>query len=499
MKTINSIKVVGIDYVPIKCECVIAPGIGIHLVGLADVAVKESLLRTITAMQAGGWRIPGKKIVLNLAPADLTKSGEAYDLPIALAMIAESGQAVMEHVEKMVVVGELALDGHVRGVSGAVQACRAAVEQGMGCIVPFENWPEVAELFGPDAKIFPVKNLSEAIEVAQTGTGETAWEMLERDKDGGEEDVRRWRWDDIVGQAAAKRGLEIAAAGGHHVLLMGAVGTGKAGLARAMLDILPVMDKEEAMEVASVWSAAGKGMKRVRPFRMPFGGASLPAILGGGAGDRLLPGEVSLSSRGVLYMGDWPRMPKALAEALRGPVEDGKIVISRLKSKVEFPTKFQLVVGTEPCPCGYYGEGDACCCTPKQRREWLSKLSGPVLDRVDVQIWVHPEKDGADVTGDPASVVAERVAAARVRQIARQGKLNAELTGQELCQWVPADNEVLRFAETIVERLGLSARAWTRMLKIAMTIADLEGAEQLRSEHIAEAASFRFLDRRIEE
>lgn len=489
MRTTNTIKLQGVDFVPVKVECEITPGIGIHLIGLADLAVKKSLLRTITAMQACGYYIPGKKIVINIAPADLVKSGSSYDLSIALGILAESGQASVDFLESFVVLGELALDGHVRAVPGVVQAVQAAKDNGYGVIVPRANAAEVEGLFDDYKPVYYVETLGEAIAVV--GTLKGARKPGEVDE---QPELEGW-WDRITGQHAAKRGLEIAAAGGHPVFMMGAPGSGRSALAKAMLDILPPMTKDETIEVAKVWSAAGKGMTiKRRPFRAPHCSASMAAMFGGGAGGWIMPGEVSLASGGVLYLDEYAELPRAMKDVLRGPLEDGKVVFSRLKSKVEYPTKFHLIAGTNPCPCGYYGEGDRCTCTPHQREAYMARMSGPVFDRLTVQLWVHPDVSGT--AGEPAAVVAERVRKARDRQMKRQGKLNDELSAQELAQYVPTNNEVLQFAETIVERLGLSARAWSRMLKIAMTIADLEGAESVRTEHIAEASSYRFLDRR---
>ena len=488
MRTTNTIKLQGVDYVPVKVECEVTPGIGIHLVGLADEAVKESLLRTVTAMQACGYYIPGKKIVINLAPADLTKEGSGYDLAIALTTIAESGQSSADYLESFVILGELALDGHIRAVPGVVQAVQAAKDQGYGVIVPMANAAEVEGLFDDYKPVYYVNHLDEAIAVVNTLTGARVPGEVD------EQPAPEGWWDRITGQHAAKRALEIAAAGGHPVFMMGAPGSGRTALAKAMLDILPPMTKEEAMEVAKIYSVAGKYEQRQRPFRAPHVSASMAALLGGGRGEGIKPGEVSLAHNGVLYLDEFPEYPRAKYEALRGPLEDGKVVISRLKSKVEYPAKSMLVVGANPCPCGYYGEGDRCTCTKGQREAYLARMSGPIFDRLTVHVWVHPDVSGT--AGEPAAVVAERVRKARDMQMKRQGKLNDELNAQELAQYVPTNNEVLQFAETIVERIGLSARAWSRMLKVAMTIADLEGAESVRTEHIAEAASYRFLDRR---
>lgn len=491
MRTTNTIKLQGVDYVPVKVECEITPGIGIHLVGLADLAVKESLLRTVTAMQACGYRIPGKKIVINLAPADITKDGSGYDLAIALSVIAESGQSSADYLESFVILGELALDGHIRAVPGVVQAVQAAKDQGYGVIVPRANAAEVEGLFDDYKPVYYVNHLDEAIAVVNTLTcARVPGEVDEQPEHEG------W-WDRITGQNGAKRALEIAAAGGHHILMIGAPGSMKAALGKAMLDILPPMSKEETMEVAKIWSAAGRNQQvKRRPFRAPHTSASMRTWAGGGAGDTILPGEVSLAHNGVLYVDQFAEIPRVVGEFLRAPVEDGKVVISRLRSKVEYPSRFQLILASNPCPCGYYGEGDRCTCTKGVRERYMARLSGPVIDHVDVQVWVHPElPENVAVTGDPASVVAGRVRAARERQMQRQGKLNSELDVTELSKFVQAGNEELSFLEEIITKMGLSARAFSRMLRIAMTIADLDGAERVRKEHLAEAACYRFLDR----
>ena len=490
MRTTNTIKLQGVGYVPVKVECEITPGIGIHLVGLADLAVKESLLRTITAMQACGYRIPGKKIVINLAPADLNKSGGSYDLSIALGILAESGQAELPYIESLVVLGELALDGQVRMIPGAVQAVRAAVDQGFGIILPRANARELKGLFDDYKPVYYVENLREAIEVAGTLKHVECDDRFDRE----DEQVEGW-WDRITGHVGAKRALEIAAAGGHNVLMMGAPGSCRSALAKAVLDILPPMSKDEAMEVSKVYSVAGRGPWRPtggrRPFRAPHYSASMAAMLGGGVGECVLPGEVSLANNGVLFLDEYAELPRAMRDALRGPMEDGKVVISRLKSKVEYPTRFQLIAGTNPCSCGYHGEGDRCKCTTGQREAYLASLSGPVCDMLTMHVWVHPEVGG--LKGEPAAVVAERVRKARELQMKRQGKLNDELKAAELPELGDNSKDM---AETLMERMSLSARAYTRMLKIARTIADLEGYEAILPQHLAEAASYRFLDRR---
>lgn len=332
--------------------------------------------------------------------------------------------------------------------------------------------------------------LNETIQIAETLKGETLGERTVQKNDMSDFEKH---WDDIVGQHGAKRALEIAAAGGHHLLMVGPVGSGKALLAKAMLDILPPMSKDETMEVSKVYSTIASPSPVGRPFRAPHYATSIRAMLGGGAGENIVPGEVTLANKGILFIDQWPDMPKAMAEALRGPVEDKKITISRLKSKVDYPTDFQLVVGAYPCPCGYYGTGDRCTCTTGQRLAYMSKLSGPVIDMVDVQVWVNANlPNNNDVKREPASAVAERVARARARQIERQGKLNGALTSRELPELGENSKDM---TENIMAKMGFSARAWSRMLKIARTIADLDDCEAILPQHIAEAASFRFLDR----
>lgn len=483
MRTVNTIKVAGIGYDLIKCECEVTDGIGIHLVGLADTAVKECLLRTVTALQSLGYRIPGKRIVINLAPATIMKNGCGYDLAVALSLLAASGQVELKNLEKYVVLGELGLTGYVREVPGCVQACKAAMDNDMKVIIPRANAAEVDDLF---EDVCAVDNLVEAIEVIETGVNE-------REKESAGVGDEGCAWDWLGDDSATRRGLEIAAAGGHNLLLMGAPTSAKATYAQALRDLLPPMNAEEAMEVASIYSAAGRKWTRRRPFRAPYYASSTVAWFGGGEGVK--PGEVSLADRGVLYMSEFNQVPKIIKEAVQGVVDDGRVVISRLRGKAEYPSRFQLVVGTEPCPCGWYGEGDLCKCTKSQRERWLNALGGPLMDRIDVQCWVH-EGFNKSVESEPAVVVAERVAAARKRQMERQGKLNAELRVVEL---PVLSEESQNMAEELIERIPLNARVYSRMLRIARTIADLEGVDEIKPCHLAEASCYRFLDKRLED
>lgn len=508
---ISSAKCVGINAVAVTVEIDISPGIGLHLVGLADAAVKESLLRTVTAMQAVGFRVPGKKIVINLAPANMHKRGSGYDLPIALGIIAASGQLELPYLDDFLLLGELGLDASLRHVSGTLAAAELARKLGKkGCIFPLESAPEAA-IF-PDLRVYGASNLLDVIKILRSQ--EDASDYLVHScaymeiSDYEQKDYMDF--SEIYGQEVAKRGLEIAAAGGHNVIMIGAPGSGKTSLARALAGILPPMDLEEAMMVSKIYSAAGKrisgtGLMRIRPFRAPHYSASLPAIIGGGNGENVLPGEVSLAHGGVLFLDEFAQMPKSVTEALRVPIEDRRVVISRLHSKIEYPSSFILVAASNPCPCGYYGEKDRCTCTPGQRLGYISRLSGPIMDRIDLQIWVHPVKTGTLLDGyrqkekaESSASIRERVVEARRRQRARFGDstTNAEMNSRQLQLYCHLSSECETLLERVINSLGLSARAFSRIIRISRTIADLEGDGTIQERHILEAVSFRFLDRK---
>ena len=510
---IHGAKCVGIEAVSIRIEIEIQLGIGIHLVGLADAAVKESLLRTVTALQARGFHIPGKKIVINLAPADMHKQGSGYDLPIALGIIAASGQRPMAELEKYLIMGELGLDAGVRPVSGALPMVELAQKMGLrGCILPEESALEAVDY--TDSLLFGVRTLDDVLRIL-AGEEDVSdlliWntETYARAvREQPEHPASYMDFADIIGQNGAKRGVEIACSGGHNVLLIGAPGSGKSSIAKAMAGILPPMTREESAITSKVYSVAGRasggvGLMRSRPFRAPHISASKAAILGGGSGENILPGEVSLATNGVLFADEFCEAPKSTLEALRGPMEDRKVTISRLKAKIEYPASFMLVAASNPCPCGYYGEGDRCTCTVGQRLGYLSKLSGPIMDRIDIQIWVHPVETSALVRGgkaEPSEAIAARVLKAREIQRERfRGSgifTNAEMSSKQLEAFCPLDEECKQLLERLIDKLGLSARAYTRIIKIARTIADLSGSADIHPEHLAEAASYRFLDRR---
>lgn len=496
-------KCIGIEAHRVTVEVDIMNGLGIHLVGLADAAVKESLLRTVTALTSIGFKIPGRKIVINLAPADIRKNGSGYDVPIALGIIAASGQMELPLLDRFLIMGELGLDASVRKVDGALPMAELAARCGfMGCILPAESATEAVECEG--VKVYGVRTLNDVLGIV---SGEDCDGLLaSSDAEDDEEYSPVMDFSEIIGQEGPKRGLEIAAAGGHNVIMIGPPGSGKSSLAKALAGILPPMNKEEAIQTTKIYSVAGKGrtgcgLMRSRPFRAPHISVSVPAMIGGGS-DAIMPGEISLAHNGVLLIDEFCEAPKRLVETLRGPMEDRKVVISRLKNKVEYPASFMLVAASNPCPCGYWGEGDRCTCSVGRREAYLAKLSGPIMDRIDIQLWLHCVPPGKLVTGSPAessAEVAARVLAAREIQKKRfLGEdifTNAEMSNRHIKKYCRLDGDCREYLEKVMTRLGLSARACSRILKLARTIADLEGAEDIALHHLTEASGYRFLDK----
>ena len=505
---VNGAKCIGIESVVVTVEVDVTLGIGVHLCGLADVAVKESLVRTFNALNASGFRIPGKKIVINLAPADLHKSGSGYDLPIAIAVIAASEQETFQDLSSFIIMGELGLDGSIRDIPGALPIADMAAARGFkACIFPRRSAMEALEVAG--VKVYAVDRLQDVICILK-GDQDSAQFLLEADSSDHQSEAfpePEVDFADIIGQSGAKRGVEIAAAGGHNLLLIGSPGCGKSSLAKAMAAILPPMTAQERLLTSKIYSVAGKGdspcvHSHTRPFRAPHCSASLAAMVGGGAGDNVTPGEVSLAQGGVLFLDEISLMPKSVLEALRAPLEDRKVTISRLRYKVEFPASFTLVAAANPCPCGYWGEGDRCTCTPSQRMAYLGRLSGPLIDRMDLQIYVNTVPPGrilGATKAESSTQVAQRVLAARRIQEnrfrAEPINCNAEMNNRQIEKYCPLSPQCSDALERILGTMHLSMRAYFRIIRMARTIADLEGAPQIEPYHLEEAASYRFLDR----
>ena len=493
----------GINATTITIETDCSEGVGIRIVGLPDVAVKESLLRVTTALLGYGYRIPGRRILFNLAPADLRKEGSGYDLPMAVGLLAVSEQIYAPRCGEFIIMGELALDGKVRPVNGCLPIARHAGECGFkGCIFPRESALDAVDIDG--IELYGVKTLGDVIDILSGDRDVSSLRMSPADR----KVAPRTNCNDfkfVKGQLEARRGLEIAAAGGHSCILIGSPGSGKSMMASCLPSILPPMTREESIETSTIYSVSGngtgEGLIKERPFRTPHHSASMVSLIGGGAD--AAPGEISLAHNGVLYLDEIAQFQKATLDAMRTPLEDGKVTISRARYKVTYPSSVMLIASMNPCPCGYWADGSSRCrCTPGQRAAYLSRLSGPFMDRLDLQIFCSPLKPGeltSDAPGEESAKIAARVLRARKLQQERfSGErifCNAQMNAEMLKKFCLIGTEEKQYLEGILEKMKLSARAYSRILKLSRTIADLEGTPGISLKHIAEAVRFRSLDR----
>ena len=498
--------IVGIDAVRVTVEVNLAgSGMGLFLVGLPDSAVKESEERIRAAFENCGRRMSGRKTVVNLAPADLRKVGAAFYLPIAVGMLAALEQVENDRLEESLFLGELSLDGTLRPVKGVLPIVAKARETGLKrVVVPQENGEEAAVIDG--IEVLAANHLQEVIEWLN---GERELDSVEPAAEGElpGDDPYAEDFSDVKGQAHVKRALEIAAAGGHNVIMIGAPGSGKTMLARRIPSILPPLTADEALETTKIHSVAGKlgptrGLLRQRPFRTPHHTTSPVALIGGGQSPQ--PGEASLAHNGILFLDELPEFGRSVLEVLRQPLEDKRISVSRAKYSVEYPANFTLVASMNPCPCGYYNHPDKeCSCAPGAVHRYMNRISGPLLDRIDLHVEVTPvsiaEMASAE-PGEPSAAVRERVVLARKVQEERfrgvEGvHTNAMMNPKMLRACCRLDAASAALLERAMERLNLSARAYDRILKVARTIADLAGAADIGAAHIAEAINYRSLDR----
>ena len=494
---------VGLDVVRVTVEVSISPGVGVFLVGLPDNVVRESLLRVTTAMQRNGYTIPGRKTVVNMAPADIRKEGSGYDAAIAVAMLAASGQMFFPEPDKFLIMGELALDGRLRKIRGALPVAVKAAAMGFRCMVlPRESAVEAS--WAENIKVYGVSDLQEMAVVLGGQESASEYEVPRR-RYCPEAVSPDYDLSDVAGQYYARRGLEIAASGGHNVLLFGPPGSGKSMMSKCMPSILPPMSLREAVETSMVYSVAGlldesTGLLTRRPFRAPHHTASTVAVVGGGS--KALPGEISLAHNGILYLDEVAQFAPATLEVLRQPLEDRHITVSRARYKVDFPASFMLVASMNPCPCGYAGEDDGrCTCTPAMIHRYRSRLSGPLMDRIDLNInvkAVDSRSMSMSPSGESSRTVAERVAAVRAvqaRRFAGEGIFtNAQMLPSHLQRFCKVGEDAARLLQRLMDTYRLSARGYVRVLKVARTIADMSASEIIKSEHISEAAQYRFPD-----